>query len=141
MIIVCHYKKYSTFVAPGEMAEWSIAAVLKTVELRGSGGSNPSLSAKIHQIFLVDFLMKIAVHNFSKSNNFDKNIVVAKVDLLGNLECIIIFAVAKNKHGCSSVGRALVSKTRCREFESLLPCKPERQKKWGFNNIEIPLFL
>ena len=31
--------------APGEMAEWSIAAVLKTVELRGSGGSNPSLSA------------------------------------------------------------------------------------------------
>ena len=30
---------------PGEMAEWSIAAVLKTVELRGSGGSNPSLSA------------------------------------------------------------------------------------------------
>ena len=28
------------------MAEWSIAAVLKTVELRGSGGSNPSLSAE-----------------------------------------------------------------------------------------------
>ena len=37
-------KKSITFV-PGEMAEWSIAAVLKTVELRGSGGSNPSLSA------------------------------------------------------------------------------------------------
>ena len=29
------------------MAEWSIAAVLKTVELQGSGGSNPSLSAEI----------------------------------------------------------------------------------------------
>ncbi len=29
----------------GEMAEWSIAAVLKTVELRGSWGSNPYLSA------------------------------------------------------------------------------------------------
>ena len=27
------------------MVEWSITAVLKTVELRGSGGSNPSLSA------------------------------------------------------------------------------------------------
>ena len=38
-------KKGFTF-APGEMAEWSIAAVLKTVELRGSGGSNPSLSAE-----------------------------------------------------------------------------------------------
>lgn len=30
---------------PGKMAEWSNAAVLKTVDLNGSGGSNPSLSA------------------------------------------------------------------------------------------------
>ena len=30
----------------GEMAEWSIAAVLKTVEGNTSGGSNPSLSAR-----------------------------------------------------------------------------------------------
>ena len=29
----------------GEVAEWSIAAVLKTVVLQGTGGSNPSLSA------------------------------------------------------------------------------------------------
>ena len=29
----------------GEMAEWSNAAVLKTVDRNGSGGSNPSLSA------------------------------------------------------------------------------------------------
>ena len=28
-----------------EMVEWSIAAVLKTVEVRTSGGSNPSLRA------------------------------------------------------------------------------------------------
>ena len=28
------------------MAEWSIAVVLKTIEVRASGGSNPSLSAK-----------------------------------------------------------------------------------------------
>ncbi len=28
------------------MAEWSIAAVLKTVEVKASGGSNPSLSAE-----------------------------------------------------------------------------------------------
>ena len=32
----------------GEVAEWSIAAVLKTVVLRGTGGSNPSLSARKH---------------------------------------------------------------------------------------------
>ena len=30
----------------GEMAEWSNAAVLKTVVPKGTGGSNPSLSAK-----------------------------------------------------------------------------------------------
>ena len=30
----------------GEMAEWSIAPVLKTDVLRGTGGSNPSLSAE-----------------------------------------------------------------------------------------------
>lgn len=31
---------------PGEMAEWSNASVLKTEVLKGTGGSNPSLSAK-----------------------------------------------------------------------------------------------
>ena len=31
----------------GEMVEWSITAVLKTAVLRGTGGSNPSLSALI----------------------------------------------------------------------------------------------
>lgn len=40
----CEIKKNSTF-APGEVAEWSIAAVLKTVEGHTSGGSNPSFSA------------------------------------------------------------------------------------------------
>ncbi len=35
-----------TFVC-GKLAEWSIAAVLKTVEPQGSGGSNPSLSAGV----------------------------------------------------------------------------------------------
>ena len=37
---------YLSNFAPGEMAEWSNAAVLKTVDLHGSGGSSPSLSAK-----------------------------------------------------------------------------------------------
>lgn len=34
-----------TSVFFGEMAEWSIAAVLKTVDCNRSGGSNPSFSA------------------------------------------------------------------------------------------------
>ena len=42
---LAEWKNRATFV-PGKMAEWSIAAVLKTVELQGSGGSNPSLSAE-----------------------------------------------------------------------------------------------
>ena len=33
------------FPTKGEMVEWSITTVLKTVVLRGTGGSNPSLSA------------------------------------------------------------------------------------------------
>ena len=38
---------YKPTIAPyGEMAEWSNAPVLKTGVLRGTGGSNPSLSAK-----------------------------------------------------------------------------------------------
>ena len=31
----------------GEMVEWSITVVLKTTVLRGTGGSNPSLSASL----------------------------------------------------------------------------------------------
>ena len=37
----CH-----TFVCFGEMVEWSITPVLKTGVPRGTGGSNPSLSAE-----------------------------------------------------------------------------------------------
>ena len=57
--ITCFFKNYPYLCVPlhkktgvgeikfdiGEMAEWSNAAVLKTVDLNGSGGSNPSLSA------------------------------------------------------------------------------------------------
>nr|AOE06705.1 hypothetical protein [uncultured bacterium] len=32
-------------------------------------------------------------------------------------------SMCTNRDGFSSVGRALVSKTRCREFEPLNPCK------------------
>ena len=38
--------RFSNNSNTGEMVEWSITTVLKTVALRGAGGSNPSLSAK-----------------------------------------------------------------------------------------------
>ena len=37
--------KVQSYFRGGELAEWSIAAVLKTVDCNRSGGSNPSLSA------------------------------------------------------------------------------------------------
>ena len=44
-------------LAKGEMAEWSNAAVLKTVEGHTSGGSNPSFSAKGTPQFIVGFFV------------------------------------------------------------------------------------
>ena len=45
------------------MAEWSNAAVLKTVEVKASGGSNPSLSAKqkgsLRESFLFAYVYKL----------------------------------------------------------------------------------
>ena len=46
------------------MAEWSIAAVLKTVELQGSGGSNPSLSADVRGKRQNDFCRFFAAAGF-----------------------------------------------------------------------------
>ena len=45
-LYLCTRFRKTTFPASiGEMAEWSIATVLKTVVPQGTGGSNPSLSA------------------------------------------------------------------------------------------------
>ena len=52
-------KKTKLVILQGEMVEWSITTVLKTVVPRGTGGSNPSLSAqspvsrKIYRTFFV----------------------------------------------------------------------------------------
>ena len=47
----------------GEVAEWSIAPVLKTDVLKGTGGSNPSLSAE-KQISLRSLLFLFAFSNY-----------------------------------------------------------------------------
>ena len=39
-------KRKMLYFCSGDMAEWSIAAVLKTVKPKGFGGSNPSVSAR-----------------------------------------------------------------------------------------------
>ena len=54
----------------GELAEWSMAAVLKTVELKGSGGSNPSLSAKKRLIFQTLFDFSLYLHTMKAREHF-----------------------------------------------------------------------
>ncbi len=49
-------------IARGEMAEWSIAAVLKTVEGQPSQGSNPCLSARIsYRIIIFALLIRFVI--------------------------------------------------------------------------------
>ena len=54
----------------GELAEWSNAAVLKTVLPKGNGGSNPSFSAKVikelHEsvaLFFVSIAIRLVDHS------------------------------------------------------------------------------
>ena len=70
----------------GEMAEWSIAAVLKTVELRGSGGSNPSLSAntKAGWFQLAFFYLCSMIY----PNNFEQKIGFDQIRLLLKGRCL-----------------------------------------------------
>ena len=48
------------------MAEWSIAAVLKTVEVRASGGSNPSLSAESPRQRATKFRQTVQIERFGR---------------------------------------------------------------------------
>ena len=60
------------------MAEWSIAPVLKTDVLRGTGGSNPSLSAKVADnqrllLFIANFTANFdcVIKLYNRSENLD----------------------------------------------------------------------
>ena len=52
------------------MAEWSNAAVLKTVDLNGSGGSNPSLSAEKWLTGNCEPLLNFSVTKSGSTQNF-----------------------------------------------------------------------
>ena len=90
------YGLYSAFrfeIPSGEMVEWSITAVLKTAVPRGTGGSNPSLSAKwlqddfkivVKTAFKIsvnrcktytynDFSLYISLHSEGKTIGFDSH--------------------------------------------------------------------
>ena len=68
-------KVISTTFVDGEMAEWSNAAVLKTVVLHGTGGSNPSFSAKIlscpnGQLFFIPIYIRYTSYIYLPHNLF-----------------------------------------------------------------------
>ncbi len=72
------FRKFVLLLSLGEVAEWSIAAVLKTVELRGSGGSNPSLSAssgKIARLAFCEsfFVKRSSVNKFTSGRLSNKS--------------------------------------------------------------------
>ena len=58
------------------MVEWSITPVLKTGVPRGTGGSNPSLSAKLGNMLIISMLPKL----FLKSRD-DTGTKIAKKSL------------------------------------------------------------
>ena len=61
-----------TAITPGngEAAEWSIAAVLKTVEVRASVGSNPTLSAtQVKCLILKEYSDMLPPDALSKADN------------------------------------------------------------------------
>ena|GEM_PF-1804243 len=60
---ICTTQNEKSFL--GEMAEWSIAAVLKTVDCNRSGGSNPSLSAIIPESLNFQGLLFSGAYKFS----------------------------------------------------------------------------
>ncbi len=83
----CQRSKYYYFCG-GEMAERSNAAVLKTVVPKGTGGSNPSFSArKISRVYSRDFLFS----DVSKTLSFRKRMKIKNLSLrlskLGDLTC------------------------------------------------------
>src|SRR5688572_22545614 len=62
-----------SYFCAGEMAERSNAAVLKTVEVKASGGSNPSLSAfrsRIPGIFFMPFYAYILISENTQRRYF-----------------------------------------------------------------------
>ena len=69
--IIWWFRKLDVPLSFGEVAEWSIAAVLKTVELRGSGGSNPSLSANETKQEGVDYSTPFVFYAYGISSLID----------------------------------------------------------------------
>ncbi len=73
------------------MVEWSITAVLKTAVLRGTGGSNPSLSANkgVNQV-VTRFTPFFTPKNQGRVKIFEINAIEAKTSLVRFVAFILL---------------------------------------------------
>ncbi len=89
----------------GKVVEWSITAVLKTAVLRGTGGSNPSLSATerdeqfVRRAFFV-FLCFILLNASTKFFFFFRNSPKCWLYIIGLHEVSVILNAVKNDRDC-----------------------------------------
>ena len=98
------------------MAEWSIAAVLKTVDLRGSGGSNPSLSAKANRMMQVIrfFYCPMAWHACMPEAVDNKKMMCRKAHL-------VCFKAPPRRAGVGMPTTGRPNPPICREYHSPSP--------------------
>ena len=79
-VLPLHRLTTKAFYNKGEMVEWSITAVLKTAVPRGTGGSNPSLSANkgVNQR-VMRFAPFITPKNYRLRNDFKERVLNPKI--------------------------------------------------------------
>ncbi len=93
----------------GEMVEWSITPVLKTGVLRGTGGSNPSLSAKkaTRKGCLLALLRFLFLFLFFLMRVWEVLVAVADFFFPGfdglQLVCLVVFSCPISSESHSSV--------------------------------------
>ena len=120
-------KKGSTF-APGKMAEWSNAAVLKTVDLHGSGGSNPSLSATRSSLRLLLFFVAER-EGFVSRWRFGRLVYVWLLFANANL-CLCQMFVFENKFSATTC-QSQQSLITTAPLRSPLNCYDRSNRSWG----------
>ena len=93
------------------MAEWSKAAVLKTVDLHGSGGSNPSLSAKKTKQGDVDLSTSFCFCSTTHANLFVgcSDVKTKVVDL--STPCVVLILQGARRRGKGKTSSACATKS------------------------------
>ena len=80
------------------MAEWSIAAVLKTVDLKGSGGSNPSLSVVFSTQLIEKTVSCVFCIHLPQKARFRKYLIISvSINPFYNISVNIVNFISANR--------------------------------------------